>query len=384
VEEETKQDQGQTRHAVAPADAGERVDAWLAKAWPDLSRARIQGLIGQGKLTADGATVTHAKDKPRAGARYALELPPPEPATPQPESIPLNIVFEDEHLIVIDKKPGMAMHPAPGSMRGTLVNAVLAHCADSLSGIGGVARPGIVHRIDKDTTGLVVVAKHDAAHNGLAKLFAKHDLERVYYAITRGAPKERAARIENRLVRSSEDRRKYVVARDRETTAGKTAITQYWTIESFGQQANAAAGRPAAALIECRLHTGRTHQIRAHLTHLGAPLVGDPLYGKASGMKQHLALKKLKDEQRDYIVDFPRQALHAAELSFTHPVSGKKTHFTAPLPDDMKKLAKYLALVNKGDRLRFQFILLRQHGGRFRIALGVSIVALCFEINDRL
>ncbi|MGH6951732.1 MAG: RluA family pseudouridine synthase, partial [Vitreimonas sp.] len=274
------------RAAIAPADAaGERVDAWLAKVWPDLSRSRLQGLIGAGKLTVDGAPVTHAKDKPRPGARYELTLPPPEPAAPQPEALPLNIVFEDEHLIVVDKTAGMAMHPAPGSMRGTLVNALLAHCGDSLSGIGGVARPGIVHRIDKDTTGLVVVAKHDAAHTGLAKLFAKHDLERVYYAATRGAPKERTARIENRLVRSSEDRRKYVVARDPHTSAGKTAITQYWTVESYGQQAGAAAGRAAAALLECRLHTGRTHQIRAHLAHLGAPLIGDPLYGKQRAFK---------------------------------------------------------------------------------------------------
>src|SRR5262249_31684522 len=175
----------------------------------------------------------------------------PERAVWKPEAIALNIVFEDAHLIVIDKPAGMAMHPAPGSMRGTLVNAVLAHSGASLSGIGGVARPGIVHRIDKDTTGLVVVAKSDAAHNGLAALFAKHDLERLYYAVTRGAPKERAARIENVLVRSSEDRRKYVVARNPDTSAGKLAITQYWTIEAFGQALGASAGRPAAALIEC-------------------------------------------------------------------------------------------------------------------------------------
>src|SRR5690606_11891631 len=218
-------DGGEVRSAVAPADAGERVDAWLAKLWPDISRSRVQGLIGAGKLSVDGAPVTHAKDKPRAGATYELKLPPPEPAAPLPEDIPLSVMFEDEHVILVDKAMGMAMHPAPGSMRGTLVNALLAHCGDSLSGIGGVARPGIVHRIDKDTTGLVVVAKHDAAHTGLAKLFAKHDRERVYYAVTRGAPKERSARIENKLVRSNEDRRKYVVARNPETEAGKLAIT---------------------------------------------------------------------------------------------------------------------------------------------------------------
>jgi 23S rRNA pseudouridine1911/1915/1917 synthase len=328
-------DEGVSRLAIAPADAGERVDLWLARLWPDLSRARIQGLIGQGKLSVDGAAVTHAKDKPRAGARYELFLPPPEPAAPLPETIPLKIAFEDEHLVVVDKAAGMAVHPAPGSMRGTLVNALLAHCGESLSGIGGVARPGIVHRIDKDTTGLVVVAKHDAAHHGLARLFAKHDLERVYYAVTRGAPKERSARIENVLVRSNEDRRKYVVARNAETSAGKTAITDYWTIESFGQQAGASAGRAAATLLECRLHTGRTHQIRAHMAHLGCPLIGDPLYGKQRAFKAegpHAA------EVANVVEDFPRQALHAAVLGFVHPVSGASLRFESAMPADMATL----------------------------------------------
>jgi 23S rRNA pseudouridine1911/1915/1917 synthase len=340
TDEDDLSDDATIRAVIAPGGVAEdRVDAWLAKVWPDLSRARIQGLIGQGRLTSDGAPVKHAKDKPRPGARYELTLPPPEPAAPQPEAIPLNIVFEDEHLIVVDKPAGMAMHPAPGSMKGTLVNALLAHCGDSLSGIGGVARPGIVHRIDKDTTGLVVVAKNDAAHKGLAKLFAKHDLERVYYAVTRGAPKDRAARIENRLVRSSEDRRKYVVARDPETTAGKSAVTQYWTVESFGQQAGASAGRPAAALIECRLHTGRTHQIRAHLAHLGCPLIGDPLYGKQRGLK---AAGPCAADADDAVRTFPRQALHAAVLGFKHPVTGLELRFESQMPADMEMLLRVL------------------------------------------
>ncbi len=337
--EDEENQAGETRAAVAPEGAGERVDAWLAKLWPDLSRSRLQGLIGAGKLTADGAPVTHAKDKPRVGVRYELTLPPPEPAAPQPEAIPLNIVFEDQHLVVVDKAAGIAMHPAPGSMRGTLVNALLAHCGDSLSGIGGVARPGFVHRIDKDTTGLVVVAKHDAAHTGLAKLFAKHDLERVYYAVTRGAPKERSARIENRLVRSSEDRRKYVVARDPNTEAGKIAITDYWTVESYGQQAGASAGRAAAALLECRLMTGRTHQIRAHLTHLGCPLVGDPLYGKQRAFK---AEGPHAEEAAAAVAAFPRQALHAAVLGFVHPVTGDDLRFESALPDDIDALLTVL------------------------------------------
>jgi 23S rRNA pseudouridine1911/1915/1917 synthase len=331
---------GEVRTALAPAEAAsERVDAWLAKLWPDLSRSRVQGLIGAGKLTADGAIVAHAKDKPRVGATYALTLPPPEPAAPQPETLPLNIVFEDAHLVVVDKAKGMAMHPAPGSMRGTLVNALLAHCGDSLSGIGGVARPGIVHRIDKDTTGLVVVAKHDAAHQGLAKLFAKHDLERVYYAVTRGAPKERTARIENRLVRSNEDRRKYVVARNPETEAGKNAITDYWTIESYGQQSGASVGRAAAALLECRLHTGRTHQIRAQLAHLGCPLIGDQLYGKQRAFK---ADGPHAEEAASAVAAFPRQALHAAVLGFKHPVTGDEMRFESALPADIETLLEAL------------------------------------------
>lgn len=330
---------GDVRSAIAPADAGDRVDAWLAKLWPDLSRSRVQGLIGAGKLTADGVLVTHSKDKPRTGATYALTLPPPEPAAPQPEQLPLNIVYEDEHLIVLDKASGMAMHPAPGSMRGTVVNALLAHCADSLSGIGGVIRPGIVHRIDKDTTGLVVVAKHDAAHTGLAKLFAKHDLERVYYAVTRGAPKDRTARIENILVRSNEDRRKYVVARNQDTEAGKNAITDYWTVESYGQQSGASVGRAAAALLECRLHTGRTHQIRAHLTHLGCPLIGDPLYGKQRAFK---ADGPHADEAAAAVAAFPRQALHAAVLGFKHPVTQEELRFESELPPDMTSLIEIL------------------------------------------
>ncbi len=326
---------GDTRSVVAPAEAGERVDAWLAKLWPDLSRSRVQGLIGAGKLTVDGALVTHSKDKPRAGGRYELTLPPPEPAAPLPEHLPLNVVFEDEHLVVVDKASGMAMHPAPGSMRGTMVNALLAHCGESLSGIGGVARPGIVHRIDKDTTGLVVVAKHDAAHTGLARLFFKHDLERVYYAVTRGAPNERSARIENKLVRSGEDRRKYVVARNPETEAGKNAVTDYWTVESYGQQSGASIGRAAAALLECRLHTGRTHQIRAHLTHLGCPLIGDPLYGKQRAFK---AEGPHADEAAAVVAAFPRQALHAAVLGFKHPISGEILRFESQMPNDMAEL----------------------------------------------
>ncbi|MGE3142789.1 MAG: RluA family pseudouridine synthase [Hyphomonadaceae bacterium] len=323
---------GDIRTFTAPEDAGGRVDALLAGAWPDLSRSRIQGLIGAGKLSLNGALVTHASDKAAPGGAYALILPPPAPAAPQPEPLPLQVVYEDAHLIVIDKGAGMAMHPAPGAMRGTLVNALLAHCAGSLSGVGGVARPGIVHRIDKDTTGLVVAAKNDAAHAGLAKLFAAHDLERVYYAVTRGAPQPRAGVIDAPLARSSEDRRKMAV-----NPRGRRAVTHYWTIETFGQLAGSSAGQGGTALIECRLETGRTHQIRAHMAHIGAPLIGDPVYGKFRGLKlagAGAAIEAAKAAARE----FPRQALHAAVLGFVHPASGQPMRFESPLPADMAAL----------------------------------------------
>lgn len=332
------EDGGYVRRIVSPPEAaGERTDAWLARALPELSRSRIQGLIGAGKLTADGAPVKMASEKVRANAHYALELPPAEPAAPEPEDIPLTVAFEDAHLIVIDKPSGMAVHPAPGSMRGTLVNAVLAHCAGSLSGIGGVARPGIVHRIDKETTGLIVVAKHDEAHVGLAKQFAKHTIERVYFAVTRGSPRPKNGTIENRLVRSGEDRRKFIVVRDPNSEAGKNAITHYWTVETFGQTANAAAGTPAAALVECRLETGRTHQIRAHLAHIGAPLIGDPVYGKFRGLKAD-GSGEAHDAAEIAARDFSRQALHAAVLGFKHPVTGEMMRFESALPEDFAAL----------------------------------------------
>lgn len=329
--DEAEDDEGETRAHIA-AEGGARVDAVLAQAWPDLSRSRIQGLIGAGKLTVDGAPVAMASDKTRAGAVYELILPPPAPAAPLPENIPIDIVYEDAHLIIVDKAPGMAMHPAPGAMKGTLVNALLAHCAASLSGIGGVARPGIVHRIDKDTSGLVVVAKNDAAHAGLAKLFAAHRLERVYYAATRGAPHPREGHVDAPLARSHDDRRKMVV-----TSGGKRAVTHYWTIETYGQIAGASAGHHAAALVECRLETGRTHQIRAHLAHIGAPLIGDPIYGKFRGLKLDGSGPKV-EAAKEAAREFPRQALHAAVLGFAHPITGTALRFESALPEDMEAL----------------------------------------------
>jgi 23S rRNA pseudouridine1911/1915/1917 synthase len=333
----------QVRTLIAGDDAAGRLDAWLAQAWPDLSRARIQGLIGAGKLTADGACVQSASGKVRPGATYALTLPPPDPPAPQPEAIPLKVVHEDAHLIVIDKAAGMAVHPAAGSLTGTLVHALLHHCAGSLSGIGGVARPGIVHRIDKDTTGLIVAAKSDAAHAGLAAQFAKHTIERAYFAVCRAAPHPRNGVVDARLARSAEDRRKMAVVRNPESEAGKRATTHYWTIETFGQLDRQAAGRPAAALLECRLETGRTHQIRAHLAHLGCPLVGDPLYGKQRAFK--IAGAGAATLAREAVEAFPRQALHAGVLGFTHPVNGAAMRFESPLPGDLEALLAALRAI---------------------------------------
>lgn len=322
---------------LGPEAEGLRVDQALVQAWADLSRARLQGLIGQGRLTCEDLPVRLASAKAQPGALYQLQLPPPEPPEPQPEAIPLDVAFEDAHLIVVNKPAGMAAHPAAGSLRGTLVNALLHHCAGQLSGIGGVARPGVVHRIDKDTTGLIVAAKSDVAHTGLAKLFAAHRLERAYYAVTRAAPLERSGEIETRLVRSEEDRRKMKVLRDPASTAGKRALTRYWTVERFGQLKGAAAGRPAAAFMECRLETGRTHQIRAHLAFLGAPLIGDPLYGKDRGIKIEGSGPHVRAAEEAARL-FPRQALHAAVLGFQHPVTGAAIRLTAPLPADMQDL----------------------------------------------
>jgi len=325
----------ETRTVTAPGDASGRVDAFLAQTWPDLSRSRIQGLVGEGRLTMDGAPAMLAAAKVRPWAVYALTLPPAAPAAPQPQNLELAVVAEDEHLIVVNKAAGMAMHPAAGSPDGTLVNALLHHCAESLSGIGGVARPGIVHRIDKDTTGLVVCAKSDAAHAGLAKQFAKHAIERVYYAVARPAPWPKTGVVDAPLARSADDRRKMGVTRT--SGAGKRAVTHFWTIEAFGQQAGQAAGRGAAAFVECRLETGRTHQIRAHMAHLGCPLIGDPLYGKQRSFKAEGAGGDL-EAARAAVEAFPRQALHAALLGFVHPITGATLRFEAPLPDDMASL----------------------------------------------
>lgn len=309
---------------ITPEAAGERIDKALAAAVPELSRARIQALIEDRRVSYAGRPVTDSSARAMLG-EYAIRVPPPQPAEPQPEDIPLKVLFEDAHLIVIDKPAGIAMHPAPGSETGTLVNALLAHCGASLSGIGGVARPGIVHRIDKETSGVVVAAKTDAAHQGLSALFAAHDIERAYVALTRGAPHPFRGTIDGAIARSTHDRKKMALVK----AGGRRAVTHYRVKRAFGP-----AEKPLAARVACRLETGRTHQIRVHLASRAAPCLGDPIYGAGSPaepVRRAIAAAGLE-----------RQALHAAVLGFRHPVSGEAVRFESPLPDDMARLEELL------------------------------------------
>jgi 23S rRNA pseudouridine1911/1915/1917 synthase len=304
--------------------AGGRVDKALAEALPDVSRARIQALLAEGRVSHLGRPVD-PRGKAQAGD-YRLDIPPPTPAEPRPEAIPLRILHEDAHLIVIDKPAGIAMHPAPGSETGTLVNALLHHCGESLSGIGGVARPGIVHRLDKETSGVVVVAKTDAAHQGLSALFERHDIERMYVAFTRGAPTPITGTIEGAIARSPHDRKKMALVK----TGGRHALTHYTVSRTFGP-----VEKPLAARVACRLETGRTHQIRVHLASKGAPCLGDPVYGSGSpATPVRAALAE---------AGLTRQALHAAVLGFVHPVTGETLRFESPLPEDLARLEALLA-----------------------------------------
>jgi 23S rRNA pseudouridine1911/1915/1917 synthase len=321
---------------VGDGDAGQRLDAWLAGAVPDLSRSRAKALIAGGSVAIGGATIEEPKRPVKPGETVTIDLPPPVPAEPAGEAIPLAVVYEDDALIVIDKPPGLVVHPAAGNQTGTLVNALIAHCGASLSGIGGVMRPGIVHRLDKDTSGLLVVAKTDRAHQGLAAQFADHGrtgpLERGYVALAWGAPARAEGTIALRLGRSVRNREKIEVKRGEE--AGREAITHYRTIETF-----APAGRPpVAAMVACHLETGRTHQIRVHLAAIGHPVMGDRTYGAGFATKAAL----LPEPARGLAADFPRQALHAYLLGFEHPVTGEEMHFESPIPADMAALVEAL------------------------------------------
>jgi len=313
---------------AAPEDAGQRLDKVLARAAPEMSRARFQGLIENGAVALNGLPLKNTSHKVKAEDVYTVTVPPAVEATPQAQDIALDVVYEDEHLLVINKAPGMVVHPAAGNHDGTLVNALLAHCGEGLSGIGGVKRPGIVHRLDKETSGLLVVAKNDKAHQGLSEQLAARTLKRTYQAIVWGGPSPRSGRIETQIGRSRTNRKKMAVL----DGGGKEAVTNYDTVESFGL---------LASLVECRLHTGRTHQIRVHMAHIRHWIVGDPVYGRASARK-FLTLQKADGRVADALLEFPRQALHAARLEFIHPISETKVSLKADLPEDMAALLKIL------------------------------------------
>lgn len=307
-----------------------------------LSRSRLSRLIADGAVSGPDGIVRDGKARVAEGQDYSIAIPDPEPVDTRPEAIPLSIAFEDEDLIVIDKPAGMVVHPAPGSPRGTLVNALLAHCGHTLSGIGGEKRPGIVHRIDKDTSGLLVVAKSDRAHHGLAAQFEAHSAQRRYLALAHGVIDGADARlrgtpgvtfeeggmlkITSRLARHATDRQRQAVYFDK----GRHAVTRARMLERFGTP-------PVAMLVECRLETGRTHQIRVHMAHAGLGLIGDPVYGGA-----RKASVKVLGPVSEAVATFPRQALHAAHLGFDHPVTGLPLAFDSPLPADIQALLDQL------------------------------------------
>jgi 23S rRNA pseudouridine1911/1915/1917 synthase len=328
---------GETLTIILPAEAsGVRLDKALADHAPaltgegKLSRARIQALMADGSVVLYSDPNAALPAKAQGGATYLITVPPPEAAEPEPQNIPLVVLYEDAHLIVIDKALGMAAHPAPGTPDGTLVNALLHHCGASLSGVGGVARPGIVHRLDKDTSGVMVAAKTDAAHQGLSKLFAAHDIERTYIALVRGAPEPAHGTIATQIGRARFDRQRMAVLK----SGGREAITHYKVQTTWGE--NTSKGfRSLAARVACTLETGRTHQIRVHMAHKGAPVLGDPLYGSS------LPVAPVRAAMVD--AGLERQALHAAILGFVHPATGEVLRFETALPPDMAALETNLA-----------------------------------------
>jgi len=298
---------------------GLRLDRALADA-SGLSRERVKALMDEGRVELAGKVATQASSKAAGGTPFIIRVPGATPAEAVAQEIPLSVVYEDADLIVVDKPAGLVVHPAAGNLDGTLVNALLHHCRGQLSGIGGVARPGIVHRIDKDTSGLLVVAKTDAAHEGLSVQFADHSITRAYMAITAGQPMPPAGTIRGVIARSTHDRKKMAMVDEgrKGASRGKHAVTHYRTLERL----------EGAALIECRLETGRTHQVRVHLASIGHSLLGDPVYGRTPTNIRPILAR----------LDFRRQALHAAELGFIHPVSGETMHFASPTPVDMREL----------------------------------------------
>lgn len=320
---------GQSTIEGVTVDAG-RLDKVLAEA-SGLSRERVKALIAEGRVALNGQPAGQPARQIPVGTHFAIRQPKPTAASAEAQDIPLVIAYEDDQLVVVDKPAGLVVHPANGNPDGTLVNALLHHCAGQLSGIGGVARPGIVHRIDKDTSGLIVAAKTNAAHEGLARQFADHSLERAYLAITSGQPLPAAGTVRGAIGRSPVNRKKMALV---EEGRGKHAVTHYRTIERLdhGSSGGKGVSSSGAALVECRLETGRTHQVRVHMASIGHALLGDPLYGRTSGH-----LRKLLAE-----LQFERQALHAATLGFIHPTTGKSLSFTSAMPADMRELLQCL------------------------------------------
>ncbi len=316
---------------AGPADEGCRIDRFIAKSLPDISRARVQTLIRDGQVTTAGKTISDASLRVKLGDVFEVKVPEPEPSGVTGEAIALDVVYEDSDVIVINKPPGLVVHPAAGHASGTLVNALVAHCGESLSGIGGVKRPGIVHRLDKDTSGLIVVAKTDAAHHSLSDQFKSHGqdgrLYRAYLALVWGFPERPKGTIDAPLTRSVANRTKIAVAR---SLAGRRAVTHYEVLESFAGEKETGT----VSLLRLVLETGRTHQIRVHLAHIGHPVLGDQTYG--TGFKTRS--NSLKDNARTALEALDRQALHAAYLTFEHPQSAKPMPFESDLPTDMSEL----------------------------------------------
>ncbi len=312
----------------APATEDARLDKALALAFPDISRARFQSLIAEGHVSVEGRAAIEARTKVKAGQQLSVSIPEAAPAEPKAERIALDVVYEDRDLIVIDKPAGLVVHPGAGNETGTLVNALIAHCGASLSGIGGVKRPGIVHRLDKDTSGLLVVAKNDAAHHGLSEQFAAHGrdgrLQRAYLAVVWGTPERRLGTVTASLARSTANRQKMAVSR---SAQAREAVTHYEVLEQFGSP-------PLSCLVRCELETGRTHQIRVHMAHIGHPLLGDATYG--TGFKS--AAVKLPEHARLALNILNRQALHATVLGFEHPRTGRSLRFERPPPAELVRL----------------------------------------------
>lgn len=324
---------------VAAGEAGLRLDRVLAQRLPEMSRTRLQSLIRDGHVALAGGTIGNPSARVKPGDVVVVSVPAALPAEPAAEAIALDVVFEDAHVIVIDKPAGLVVHPAAGHATGTLVNALIAHCGASLSGIGGVKRPGIVHRLDKDTSGLLVVAKTDAAHQALARQFAAHGsdgaLDRAYLALVWGRPDQARGRIDKPLARSASNRTKIAVAR----SGGRRAVTHFQVVESFAD----AGGRPLASLVQLQLETGRTHQIRVHLASIGHPVLSDTTYGGGYAA----SARRLTEAARQRLAELGRQALHAALLSFMHPVTRCKLRFESPLPSD---IAALLGALRSGER----------------------------------